>query len=299
MTSDAKVGVLLGFVFIFIVAFLINGLGDVDSDQDNNELTENMVRSNSRSLGLGSSERKVNREVIEAIEPLQPDVEKIWKDSMADAEEVRFSVPLPVILPQKEKVETTQAGPAKQDVMKIEVPATVVKTEPEKDVRVKVMKISPPKPRIFIVKSGDNLASIAKEVYGDEEGNRMVNIQLIFEANAGQLKSADEIYEGQKLLIPSLLDVGSKAKEPSGVIPEVQVEVVKSIGRRHKGADVSKTPKTQERWYEVKEDDSLWKIATQELGDGNRYKEIKRLNSDLLSNEDDLDIGLRLKLPLR
>jgi nucleoid-associated protein YgaU len=74
---------------------------------------------------------------------------------------------------------------------------------------------------------------------------------------------------------------------------------VESIGRRHKGADVSKTPKTQERWYEVKENDSLWKIATQELGDGNRYKEIKTLNSDLLSNEDDLDIGLRLKLPLR
>jgi nucleoid-associated protein YgaU len=299
MTSDAKVGVLLGFVFIFIVAFLINGLGDVDSDQDNNELTEKMVRSNSRSLGLGSSERKVGREVIEAIEPLQPDVEKIWEESMADAEEVRFSVPLPVVLTQKEEVETEQAEPVKKDVMKVEVPATVVKTEPEKDEQVKVMKISPPKPRIYVVKSGDNLASISKEVYGQEEGNRRVNIQRIFEANTEQLKSADEIYEGQKLVIPSLSDIGLEAKESSGVLPEVLVEVVKSIGMRHEKAEVSKTPKTQERWYEVKEDDSLWKIATQELGDGNRYKEIMRLNTDLLSDEDNLNIGLRLKLPLR
>ncbi|MHC5075299.1 MAG: LysM peptidoglycan-binding domain-containing protein [Planctomycetota bacterium] len=298
MTSDAKVGVLLGFVFIFIVAFLINGLGDVDSDQDNNELTENMVRSNSRSLGLGSSERKVSREVIEAIEPL-PDVEKIWQESMADAEEVRYSAPLPVILPEKKEFETVQAGPLKQDVMKIEVPATVVKAEPEKDVPIKVMQITPPKQRIHVVKSGDNLASIAKEVYGDEEGNRMVTIERIFEANREQLESPDEIYEGQKLLIPSLLDVGSKEKEPSSVLSEVLVEVVKSIGRHPEETDVSKTPKARERWYEVKEDDSLWKIATQELGDGNRYKEIKRLNSDLLSDEDDLDIGLRLKLPLR
>jgi hypothetical protein len=58
----------------------------------------------------------------------------------------------------------------------------------------------------YIVKSGDNLSSIAKKFYGVEEGNRLINVQKIFEANRETLKSPDEVYIGQKLLIPPLED---------------------------------------------------------------------------------------------
>ena len=53
MTSDAKIGLLLGLVFIFIIAFIINGLPSFKSEVDNNELTTTMVSLN-KQLGIGS-----------------------------------------------------------------------------------------------------------------------------------------------------------------------------------------------------------------------------------------------------
>ena len=43
MTSDAKIGLLLGLVFIFVIAFIINGLPGLHQKDDSNKLTTNMV----------------------------------------------------------------------------------------------------------------------------------------------------------------------------------------------------------------------------------------------------------------
>jgi nucleoid-associated protein YgaU len=200
-------------------------------------------------------------------------------------------------IPESKADVLVQDEAIKLEVMKAEAPATVAKIEPAKKV-VKVTPIKPPMQRVYVVKSGDNLASIAKEVYGEEEGNRMVNVLGIFEANRQRLKSADEVYEGQKLLIPQLADVLVETETSDGVLPEAIVEVVKSIGRRHQQTEEVKKPEIKGRLYEVKEDDNLWKIAAQELGDGNRYPEITKMNAALLSDEDSLDIGMRLRLPV-
>jgi len=300
MTSDAKVGVLLGFVFIFIIAFLINGLGDIKSDPDNNELTRQMINSYRPSPGLGGVERKVSQKVIEPIEPAQTDVVEIWENSSQEADRVRYTTELPE--PVKPQQETGQAfdEQIKHEVMKAQVQTTVAQQKPQQEKEEKVMTISPPKQRVYIVQAGDSLASIAKEVYGQEEGNRRVNVRRIFEANRERLTSPDEIYKGQKLLIPPLTDpgVGAQTRKTGGIFPESLVKVVKSIGLRHKEASVSKKEK-QIRWYEVKEDDNLWRIAAKELGDGNRYPDIARLNADILSDEDSIIVGMRLRLPKR
>ena len=47
-------------------------------------------------------------------------------------------------------------------------------------------------------------------------------------------------------------------------------------------------------WYTVKENDSLWKIAAEQLGSGNRYTEIKELNG---MKTDEVRANTRLKLP--
>jgi nucleoid-associated protein YgaU len=51
--------------------------------------------------------------------------------------------------------------------------------------------------------------------------------------------------------------------------------------------------------YVVREGDYLWRIAAQQLGDGNRYPEIAKLNADTLPDEDNLTPGMRLKMPAR
>ena len=48
MTSDAKIGLLLGLVFIFIIAFVINGLPRFKSVLAENELTLNANPSEER-----------------------------------------------------------------------------------------------------------------------------------------------------------------------------------------------------------------------------------------------------------
>ena len=57
MTSDAKIGLLLGLVFIFIIAFVINGLPRFRSATNGSELTTNMVSSQNDIHPIGSRER--------------------------------------------------------------------------------------------------------------------------------------------------------------------------------------------------------------------------------------------------
>ena len=50
--------------------------------------------------------------------------------------------------------------------------------------------------------------------------------------------------------------------------------------------------------YTVKDGDSLWEIAKNQLGDGNRFKEILKLNPNISAN-DNLAIGTKLKIPAK
>jgi nucleoid-associated protein YgaU len=51
--------------------------------------------------------------------------------------------------------------------------------------------------------------------------------------------------------------------------------------------------------YTVEEGDSLWKIAASQLGDGNRYKEIIKLNPNISPDGRNLAVGTKLKIPAR
>lgn len=54
-------------------------------------------------------------------------------------------------------------------------------------------------PQFYMVKSGDTLSKISKEVYGDAN-----KYNTIFEANKPMLSHPDKIYPGQNLRIPKL-----------------------------------------------------------------------------------------------
>jgi nucleoid-associated protein YgaU len=148
--------------------------------------------------------------------------------------------------------------------------------------------------KIYTVRQGDSLAEIAKKVYGVAEGNKLANITRIFKANRNQLKSVDAIQVGQKLVIPSL-PVGKD--KPSGVVSGSAFEKVESVGESH--VQPSAQDSTQTSWYVVRQGDSLWKIAASQLGNGSRFSEITKLNTDILKSQNDLVIGMRLRMPAR
>jgi LysM repeat protein len=263
MTSDAKIGLLLGLVFIFIIAFLINGWPRFRSE-NNNELTSTMFNSQNDGFGLGAKERKV----IEQNEPLTTE------------SKVRSERPLPGSLSDGKSV-----GPGPSPAM--------AKDKQE----AKGLPKQPALAKVYVVLSGDNLSRIAKKFYGDKEGNRFVNIMRIFQANRRVLKSADEIYEGQKIMIPPLPATVSDKKKIEGIFPAAMFEKDKSVGKT--GPSSSGAKAKQGGLYVVREGDSLWRIAAKQLGDAARYMEIAKLNVNILEDEDSLSVGMRLNMPTR
>jgi LysM repeat protein len=265
MTSDAKIGLLLGLVFIFIIAFIINGLPNFRGSDNPNKLMDGMINSQDSGVdGIGQVLKDIH----------------IGGPRPAQASE-RSSNDPPALIPSV-WLEYPPMGPdAPVDVGP--QPPEVVVVEPTK----------PERPKVHVVAEGESLTSIAKKYYGSTEGNKLVVIERIFQTNRDKLDSVDDIVVGQKLLIPSM----SESDKMLGIFGPM-FEKWDKMGDKPVAV---KAPKklVKNRFYTVKDDDSLWHIAARELGDGKRYVEITRLNAKVLDNEDDLTVGMKLKLPGR
>jgi nucleoid-associated protein YgaU len=281
MTSDAKIGLLLGLVFIFIIAFIINGLPSFRHKANSNELTTNMTTFDDGQLGIGTKERKTQ----EALNLMEQGEKRPSTDAQAstDGQDIRSITPLPESLSMaKEPEKSAEIEP---------------KNPSPAGAQEAMVKVQPALPKFYVVCEHDNLASIAKKLYGPEQGNRKINIDRIFEANRRLLKSPDEIYVGQKLIIPSPSNLTQDESKVDSVFSSTMFEKVESIGKKLLSADGGGAK--NERWYTVREDDNLWKIAAAQLGTGNRYTEIAKLNADIIDDGNNITVGMRLKIPAR
>ena len=288
MTRDVKIGLLLGLAFIFMIAFVINGLPSFRGDS--NELTKTMVAPPNKQPGIGANERDFI----------------IWNDAMEkqpfspeypppDEPYVRYRTDLPQgpVLAKSNNASSLNNS----DTVKMVTPRRI-ENERTNVRKTETVRPKPALPKIYEVTDGDNLAFIAQKFYGDLEGNKRVNIMRIFEANRNLLKAADEIKVGQKLIIPPLRDsAASNEKKKDGLVSSI-VEKVTSIGREHLSLN-KPDPAKKGKLYTVRDGDSLWKIAADQLGDGSRYMEVAKLNDDVLSDEDSLTVGMTLKMPAR
>lgn len=286
MASDAKIGLLLGLVFIFIIALVINGLPSFHEDGSNNQLTTNMVSSQNNPPAIAAKERGVInlKEVVEK-RPTQVELPFAGNRDILPATAVPENVS---VAKEPTAVETIIAAAAEAVASKEEGQ----KAESDEAALSK----------IYVVGQGDSLAGIARKVYGTEEGNKKVNIARIFDANRKLLKSPDEIEIGQQLVIPVLSASASDKGKITNVLSKTEFTKVESIGKRHlvlvaNGHRPEQAEQNSE--YVVREGDSLWQIAAEKLGDGNRYNEIVKLNAGVLNGEDSLSVGMRLKMPAR
>lgn len=280
MTSDAKIGLLLGLVFIFIIAFIINGLPRFRSDTNSSELTTTWVSQQDDSPGIADRERKA-QEVFNWTKQAK-------KELVEDEEDIRFEMPLPA-----------RPSALKDDsIMKTAGPAAPAPTAGDKTKARKPESVKPTLPKTYVVTEGDNLAVIAQKFYGAEEGNRKMNVMRIFRANRERLESPDEIHVGQELTIPPLPTLTPDKDKIGSVLSGTVFEKVESIGKRWLSANRPKAGKAkQSRQYVVREGDSLWQIAAERLGDPSRYKEISKLNANILDDQDTLTVGMRLRMP--
>lgn len=273
MTSDAKIGLLLGLVFIFIIAFIINGLPNFHKNSGDNDLTTNMVISQDNKRPLGGNERKLTRQLTN--------------------NQIRYTTALPknprIIRAAEQIIKplTTEPLAARPVIAAKPTPRLPVKSQQAPKLQSKKKNF----PKYYIVQTGDNLSVIAKKFYGKDLGNKKVNVDRIYRVNRSVLKSPEQIYVGQKLVIPALTDRNTAAKKV--VLPTAFKKIASGIKKTR-----PKTAKSLKR-YVVQPNDSLWQIAKEKLGNGNRYTEIARMNRSTLEDEDHLVVGVTLKLPAR
>ena len=276
MTADAKVGLLLGLFFIVIIAFLVNGLPNFIQKEKTSPPNAAIVTPPSgKDIILGDSLPK-------AVHRLYPS--RIEKQ---EAQQVQETIVLD--------------SSSSEQLTKVETP-TLVHQSQETAVVVnpteKVQKsVKTPDVKTHIVKSGENLPVIAKLYYGQEEGNRHVVIQKLYEANKNVLKSPDQVNVGDKLIIPAL---GTMLDPSAGVVKApnpTQGLLQKFSGILEKVDEKEAASISEYSEYTVQEGDSLWAIAQQTLGDGNRYSEIVKLNKDKIKNASEVAVGTRLKIP--
>jgi nucleoid-associated protein YgaU len=312
MTSDAKIGLLLGLVFIFVIAFIINGLPGLHQKDDSNKLTTNMVGGlESNPSGIGANERRVQMALDQSAASAAGGVQQAEVTPAATVTPLPQGTPVAAgsaqfgpspaqPTPGSVGVAPAQMTPAVSIDPTVSAPAQnvpAVNTQPAAAPEATKAAVA----KVYVVQSGDSISGIAKKVYGVKEGVKQKNIDAIFAANRKTLTSVDSLQVGQKLTIPPIAGSTAASSSPAEVLTDKNFTKVESVGQQHSTANTNKPAATAKPGsvYVVKEGDSLWKIAATQLGDGNRYREIVKINSDMLSSEDDIAVGMQLKMPAK
>jgi 5'-nucleotidase len=277
MTADAKVGLLLGLFFIVVIAFLVNGLPAYIQEENPLPTDVSIVTTPGQDIVLDNNLHEATHRLFpertaQNQRVVQPPQEVVVLDS---TQEVSSQVEVPDLLPQPQE-------PA--------VVYNTTTTAPQE-------KTITPKVQIHVVESGQTLPVIAKQYYGQDEGNRLVVIQKLFEVNNDVLKSADRICVGDKLTIPSPKEMDQLVNPSTQVVkaPSASERLMQKASHILDWADKKDTRSVSE--YTVQEGDSLWSIAEVSLGNGNRYKEIAKLNESRIRNANNLAVGTRLAIP--
>lgn len=263
MTADAKVGLLLGLVFIVIIAFLVNGLPNV--------------------FRVGEAAAAIETAVAELPMP-----NLILEGPVNDER-----------LPHESGVPLRQP-PAPTEVEVVQLPGGAVESPAEAADAAGQAPVAPvagePQVTRHTVKDGEYLTTIACMTYGTERGKRKSTIEAIAKANG--LKSPDVLQIGQLLVLPDLDAVPARAAAAAAE-GNTLVERITDMFERVKPKSIDKPKKEEFMEYVVQRGECLSEISTKHFGTWKRQDEIVKLNRDRVRDADDVMVGMILRLPKR
>ncbi len=122
-------------------------------------------------------------------------------------------------------------------------------------------------------------AKMQQSEAASQEKNR--NYEIIISRLSSELQQAKTEIEKLKTPVPATAEAAAAAEnEKTAAVPDDN-----SVPA---GANL----------YTIKSGDSLWSIAQKQLGDGNRFKEILKLNPQI-SAKGNLTVGAKLKIPAK
>lgn len=142
--------------------------------------------------------------------------------------------------------------------------------------------------RKYTAQPGDTLSKLAGRFLG---GNTKTNRDLIVKANSSLQSDPNKLIVGRTYIIPTAASEAAPAQShPIAIAPPVPTGPVASA------PVASDQPQF---WYVVKENDSLWSIAADQLGNGTAWTAIKELNADILKGTDSIHPNMKLRLPAK
>jgi nucleoid-associated protein YgaU len=129
--------------------------------------------------------------------------------------------------------------------------------------------------------AGDSLSRLASRHMG---ANTKANRDAIVKANPSLAADPNKIIIGQTYNIPA---------------PAAATGTPAVANNDHGNPTPAPTPTQTEYWYTVKAGDSLWKIASEQCGDGNAVAAIKELNRETLKGGETVQVNMKLRLPAK
>jgi nucleoid-associated protein YgaU len=135
-------------------------------------------------------------------------------------------------------------------------------------------------------KAGDTFTGLAQRFYGDPS-----RLAILKRINEGRT----DVQPGERVLVPvyDLDAVPAAAPAPTVANPKTKPDAAKGAETQAPTASGTSSP----RYHVVKDGESLWKIAKQELGSGARWNDIYNANRDVLSSPEALHTGQKLRVP--
>jgi nucleoid-associated protein YgaU len=332
MTSDAKIGLLLGLIFIFIIAFILNGLPGLHGKGGSNQATaEDLSNLSSSSVNppltqpggvassMGAPAGGGGEDVRYKISLGGP------ADKATDVKAIAptDSTPSPLCPADGNapapKIAMGDAKSGLVDLSPTPVDKPVARSSTDgtamvPDAGIQSTQVDAPKASDYTIVSGDSPAKIAVKVYGAKEGNKEANVKKLMATN--NIKDPSKLVVGRKLTIPAL-PTGPEAltvthPESFSKVSGTSTKTTKSDAKTSADAksdtkltapapkaDVKPAPQAG-REYTVVNGDNLWKIAAKTLGDGKRYNDILKLNSAKLGKDGaKLAVGMKLQIPAK
>jgi len=338
MTSDAKIGLLLGLVFIFVIAFIINGLPNfgngtqaeatplADFQDENVGIADTAQEAQEQldweSLLAQGGEEQPDAQPIEAEPEIDPALPETTVAMGTDGQDVRSVRTLDALVGGVSRTiedvirgigeasesmtlqaQTSEPAPALELPVRTASPDPEIRPEPVQTARsprpTAPARAPSKKPKV--------------QIYVVQEGDVLATIaKKAYGAEEGnKLANIKRIYQANSMTLnsPDEIVVGQKLVIPS--LPKSKADTAdpakvlaganfeKVESVSRKAVAGAKSGQAKGRYYVVQDGDNLWKIASTQLGSGARSDEIAKLNNDILKSKDALSIGMRLRLPAK
>ncbi len=316
MTRETKIGLLVGLAFIIVIGILLSDHLTTSNEPAQAPLTTagNNVRDGVTVPGAGTAPpvRMVSPGPVSPVEPVPTRQELIpaptppirMADVPADTGTSFTPTPDPrVSLPDVAPVINNDTS------FGADAPDTQIGRNGLREISVRqgeeIVGLGQTQPALpvtsgkaYVAQLGDTMHKIVARQMG---ANTKTNRDAFLRANPALASNPNLIVAGKTYVVPTA---------PATTVIPVSTNVITQLGQGPIPSSVIAAQTTRpsgtvrvnfepQYWYTVKPGDTLWGIASQQLGNPNTIASIKELNRDVLKGSDKIVTNMKLRLPAR